>query len=116
MTDAGIRVVPGNLHEWYPGRRVRILGSPPIASGGARIPTGTITKMALNHSGVLVRPDGLEESFGWGFSELELEPLIIGPSAWERLEALRKERRLAYIYEHRDEIMARIAKLGPKSE
>ncbi len=73
------------------GDRVRILRSTeglPHLRGYYR---GMITACVPEKAGYMVRPDGLESSFGWGSSELEFlkeaddvlpKPV---PTVWERL-------------------------------
>ena len=102
--------------EWYPGRRVRIKPPRPILPqylGGGSIEEGVITEVVLAKDGVLVRPDGLDGSFGWGFGELELLPLVVGPSIWERLLLLRKERSRERMHEAaREHVLASLKTLG----
>ncbi len=62
---------------------------PPRLPNGELIWTGTLTQHAPANAGFLVRPDGLPGEFGFGYSELELLPLVIGPSVWERLRMYR---------------------------
>lgn len=67
------------------GTRVRFRDTPPVLPGLVPTWTGIITELRPQNGGVLVRPDGLDQSFGWGYEELILEPIIIGPSVWEWL-------------------------------
>jgi hypothetical protein len=81
------------VQVWNPGRRVRVRTSSLRAFqwDGLHL-EGTITEDRPQNNGVFVQPDGLSQSFGWDYSELELLPPVIGPSVWERLRALREER------------------------
>jgi hypothetical protein len=49
-----------------------ILGAPPMLKGGERIRTGVITALRPGNGGVLVQPDGMSNSYGWGYEELNL--------------------------------------------
>lgn len=75
------------------GLRVRFKNDP--STGLVPAAAGMITELRPQNGGVLVRPDGLDQSFGWGYEELLVEPFEplrdegpvepLGPSVWEWL-------------------------------
>ncbi len=89
LEDRVKRLEPRDLSAWYPGRQVRIKTSLPTLPTGETIDRGVIVQHRPAHKGFMVRPDGLMAEFGWDYEELELLPIIVGPSVWERLAALR---------------------------
>lgn len=66
------------------GDRVQILRSIP----GLGTPFGVVTEVVYAKNGCLVRPEGKEESFGWGFEELQHDERSEWPTRFERPDPL----------------------------
>jgi hypothetical protein len=74
------------------GDRVKILRS----NEGLTWAVGRVTDVRPDNAGCMVQPEGMDVSFGWGFTELVLDDVPVAPKRAYRSRCLKRWERIMY--------------------